>query len=64
MVIHNTSMPKWQKDQKEFTVGMSYNERRGTQAYIPKPIVETLGNPKNIKFIIKDKKKVEVESGD
>jgi hypothetical protein len=57
-------MPKWQKDQKEFTVGISYNDRRGTQAYIPKPIVETLGNPKSIKYIIKDKKKIEIESGD
>jgi hypothetical protein len=54
-------MPKWQKDQKEFIVGISYGERRGTQAYIPKPIIEMLGNPVNMKFLIKGKK-IEIES--
>jgi hypothetical protein len=57
-------MPKWQKDQTEFKVGVSYHEHRGYQSYIPKPIMEMLGNPQNIKFTVKDKKKVEVESGD
>lgn len=54
-------MPKWQKDQKEFTVGISYDERRGTQVYIPKPIIEMLGNPENMKFVIRGKK-IEIES--
>ncbi|MFZ0511138.1 MAG: hypothetical protein WAM14_05995 [Candidatus Nitrosopolaris sp.] len=53
-------MPKWQKDQKEFIVSISYGKRRGIQAYIPKPIIEMLGNPKNMKFLIKGKK-IEIE---
>jgi hypothetical protein len=31
---------------------------------MPKPIIELLGTHENIKFIIKDNKKVEVRSGD
>jgi len=49
-------MPKWKKDAKEFVVGVSYNERRGDQAYLPKPVVEVLGKPESIKFTIKGKK--------
>jgi hypothetical protein len=54
-------LPKWKKDATEFTVGVSYDERRGAQAYIPKPIAEHLGNPKAITYRIKGKK-VEVEA--
>jgi len=45
-------MPKWKKDAKEFTVGVNYNEIRGYQSSIPKPIMEALGDPKNITFVI------------
>ena len=54
-------MPKWQKDQKEYIVGISYDERRGTQVYIPKPIIEMLRNPVSMKFVIRGKK-IEMES--
>jgi hypothetical protein len=57
-------MPKWKKDQKEFKVSVTYHEHRGCQAYLPKPIIEMLGTPRSIKFIVKDNKKVEVRSGD
>jgi hypothetical protein len=57
-------MPKWKKDQIEFKVSVTYHEHRGCQAYIPKPIIEVLGTPKSIEFIIKSNKKVEVRSGD
>ncbi len=53
-------MPRWKKDAKEFTVAVSYDEHRGTQAYIPKPVVERLGNPKAITYTIKGNK-VEVK---
>jgi hypothetical protein len=55
-------MPRWKKDQKEFTVSVTYHEHRGYQSYIPKPIMEMLGNPKAIKFIVKNKK-FELEAG-
>jgi hypothetical protein len=56
-------VPRWKKDQKEFIVSVSYHEHRGYQSYLPRPIMELLGSPKTIKFIIKNKK-VEVEAGD
>jgi hypothetical protein len=55
-------MPRWRKDQTEFTVSVTYHEHRGCQTYLPRPIMEMLGNPRAIKFIIKNKK-IEVESG-
>jgi hypothetical protein len=59
-VIHY--MPRWKRDQKEFTVSVTYHQHRGYQSYLPKPIMEMLGNPKAIKFIVKNKK-VELEAG-
>jgi hypothetical protein len=50
-------MPKWQ----EFAVSVTYHEQRGSQSYLPKPILEILGNPKRIKFIVKSKR-IEVEA--
>lgn len=46
-------LPKWKKDAKEFKVSINYNESRGFQSSIPKPIIEKLGNPEALKFIIK-----------
>lgn len=45
-------MPKWKKDAKEFTVNVNYNEIRGYQSSIPKPIIEALGEPEAITFTI------------
>ncbi|MGH1522492.1 MAG: hypothetical protein ACRBB2_09130 [Nitrosopumilus sp.] len=53
-------MPKWQKDAKEFVVSVNYNETRGTQCNIPKPILEFLENPEKLKFVI-GKKYVKIE---
>ena len=53
-------MPKWKKDATEFTVSVNHNEERGYQSSIPKPVMETLGNPDKITFVVKPKKKVEV----
>jgi len=49
-------LPKWKKDATEFTVGVNHNKTRGYQSSIPKPIMEILGNPDIITFIIKGKK--------
>ena len=46
-------MPKWRKDAKEFTVSVNYNETRGYQTSIPKPVAEILGKPKAVTYIVK-----------
>lgn len=57
-------MPKWKKDAKEFEVGINYVEKRGYSSSIPKPVVELLGNPETIKFVINEEdKSVIVKSG-
>ena len=48
-------MPKWKKDAKEFTVGINFNEDRGYQSSIPKPLMEALGEPDKITFVINGK---------
>jgi len=45
-------MPKWKKDAKEFTVSVNFNENRGYQSSIPKPVIEALGDPENITFMM------------
>lgn len=52
-------MPKWKKDAKEFTVSVNFNEDRGYQSSIPKPIIDVLGDPKKVTFVI-DGKNVKV----
>ncbi len=55
-------MPKWKKDATEFSIRVSYHETRGYQAYLPRPIMEKLGDPEHIKFILKKRNKIEVQS--
>jgi hypothetical protein len=45
-------VPKWKKDAKEFTVSVNYNEVRGYQSSIPKPIMDALGSPESVTFVI------------
>jgi uncharacterized protein YcgL (UPF0745 family) len=45
-------MPKWKKDAKEFEVSINYVDKRGYSSSIPKPVVDILGSPETIKFII------------
>jgi hypothetical protein len=49
-------VPKWKKGQTEFLVSVTYHEHRGCQAYLPKPIMELLGNPSKIRFVVRNKK--------
>jgi hypothetical protein len=56
-------MPKWKKDTKEFEVGVNYVEMRGYSSSIPKPIIEMLGNPDSIKFVITKGNKIELVAG-
>jgi hypothetical protein len=57
-------LPKWKKDADHFTVSVNHNETRGYQSSIPKPVMETLGNPEKITFVVKPKRKVEVIAGE
>ena len=56
-------MPKWKKDAKEFVVGINYVENRGYSSSIPKPVVEILGNPDSIKYVVNDDKSIQLVSG-
>jgi hypothetical protein len=56
-------MPKWKKDAKEFEVGVNYVKGRGYSSSIPKPIMELLGNPDSIKFVINKSNKIELVAG-
>jgi hypothetical protein len=58
-------MPKWKKDAKEFEVGANFNERRGWQSSIPKPIMEALGVSEDndsvrVRFVIRGRR-IELE---
>ena len=55
-------MPTWKKDATEFTVSVNFNEARGYQTSIPRPIAEVLGRPKSITYVLKGMK-VEVRAG-
>jgi hypothetical protein len=55
-------MPRWKKGEKEFRVSIIYHEHRGCQTYPPRLVVEVLGNPKTIRFIVNNKRR-EAESG-
>ena len=55
-------MGKWKKDAKEFVVGVNYVEDRGYSSSIPKPVMDKLGNPDSLKFIIKDDKTIQLVS--
>ncbi len=49
-------MPKWKMDETEFSVSVSNDGNGSNVCRIPKPIMEKMGQPNRIKFIIKDKK--------
>ena len=57
------AMPKWKKDAKEFEVGVSFNDVRGAQSSIPKPVYDALGQPDSIKFVMKGSR-IELEAGE
>jgi hypothetical protein len=56
-------MPKWKKNAIGFPVSINYVEKRGYQSSIPKPVIDILGRPSTIKFIVKGKR-VEIVAGD
>ena len=49
-------MPKWKKDATEFTVSISYHPTRGAQCVVPKPVVDVLGEPKKVTYVVRGKR--------
>jgi hypothetical protein len=56
-------LPKWKKDATNFTVRVNYHPTRGIQVFLPKPIMELLGNPPSLTFVLKGKR-IELKSGE
>ena len=48
-------VPKWSKDAKEFSVSVHYDDEKGSQVRIPKPLLERMGNPDKVIFVIDGK---------
>ena len=49
-------MSRWNKEAKEFEVSIAYCDKKGSKVNVPKPILEILGKPLKIKFIISGKR--------
>ena len=60
-------MTRWKKDATEFVVSLSKSENKdGSESLIcrvPKPVVNLLGEPSSLKFLIKNKN-ISVIAGD
>ena len=48
-------MTRWKKDAKEFTVRLNDDTTGSQICRIPKPIVDLLGKPEGVKFLVKGK---------
>jgi hypothetical protein len=48
-------VPKWSKDAKEFQVKIHYDKEKGSQIRVPKPILDKMDNPDELKFVIDGK---------
>jgi hypothetical protein len=48
---------------KNLQLASNYVENRGASSSIPKPVVEILGNPHSIKYIVNDDNTVQLVSG-
>ena len=48
------AMVTWRKGATEFTVSVIRNRQRQTNySYIPKPVLDRLGNPDGLKFVFR-----------
>jgi len=56
-------LTRWKKDETEFPVRLTDDGKNSTICRVPKPILEILGKPSGIKFVIQGKKIV-VIAGD
>lgn len=49
-------MTRWKKDEKKFSVKLTDDSAGSSICRVPKPIVDRLGSPASIKFVISGKK--------
>ncbi|MDE1829230.1 MAG: hypothetical protein KGI25_02795 [Thaumarchaeota archaeon] len=49
-------MTRWKKDEKEFDVKLTFDGTNSWVCRVPKPILEKLGMPEKIKFVLEGKK--------
>jgi hypothetical protein len=56
VVMPTLLVPKWKKEATEFTVSINYHPTRGYQSSIPLPVMEKLGKPDKLTFVIKGSK--------
>ncbi|QLH07267.1 hypothetical protein C5F50_09385 [Nitrosopumilus ureiphilus] len=49
-------LTRWKKDETEFPVKLSFDGTNSMTCRIPKPILELLGEPEGIKFVIQGKR--------
>jgi len=49
-------MPKWKEGATVFTVRVNSHESRGYQCNIPKPVMQLLGEPEMVKFVVSGKR--------
>ena len=57
-------MTRWKKDGIEFNVSITKNKNSAiSYSYTPKPILDILGTPSRLKFLLTDGKII-VQSGD
>ena len=54
-------MPRWKKDETRFTVSVNV-DRHVRVCSIPKPIVDLLGDPESLTFVVKNSK-IAVDTG-
>ena len=49
-------MPKWSKNETDFSVSISSDGKGSHVCRIPKPILKILNNPNSIRFVVDDEK--------
>jgi hypothetical protein len=56
-------LTRWKKDETTFHVALSFDGTNSKRCRIPKPIIDFLGDPESLKFVIHGKK-IQVITGD
>lgn len=51
----NLALTRWKKDETEFHVALSFDGTNSKRCRIPKPVIEFLGDPESLKFVIRGK---------
>ena len=46
-------LTRWKKDETEFHVALSFDGTSSKRCRIPKPIIDMLGDPNTLKFVVR-----------